>query len=111
MVPNSSEAARGRIVAFLADRLDSDVECQDVSLRLFPELPIEGHGLEIRHKGRRDVPPLISVAHFSAEGSIANLLRKHVTHLTVQGLDIKISGSRNHPSFGVDKGRLLRRRD
>jgi uncharacterized protein involved in outer membrane biogenesis len=79
-IPFSSDVARERIVAVLADRLDSDVELQDVKLRLLPALRVEGVGLKIRHRGRRDVPPLISIAHFTAEGSITNLLRRHVSH-------------------------------
>jgi hypothetical protein len=103
VVPFSSEAARAGIVAFLGDRLDGDVELEDVTLQLFPQLRAEGHGLKIRHRGRRDVPPLISITHFSAEGSIANLLRKHVTHLTVEGLDVEIPPDRNRDA-GADDG-------
>src|SRR5436190_380398 len=72
IVPFSSDIARTRIAAFLAERLDSEVELQDVTLRLLPQLRVEGLGLKIRHKGRRDVPPLISIAHFTAEGNILN---------------------------------------
>jgi hypothetical protein len=96
-VPFSSDVARDRIVAVLADRLDSDVELEEVKLRLLPELRVEGVGLKIRHRGRRDVPPLISIARFTAEGSITNLLRRHVSHLTVEGLDIEIPPDRTRP--------------
>jgi hypothetical protein len=94
-VPFSSDVARTRIEAVLADRLDSDVELQDLKLRLLPQLRVEGFGLKIRHKGRRDVPPLISIAHFTAEGDLSNLLRRHVSRLTVDGLEIQIPPDRN----------------
>jgi hypothetical protein len=101
-IPFSSDVARERIVAVLADRLDSDVELQDVTLRLLPALRVEGVGLKIRHRGRHDVPPLISIAHFTAEGSITNLLRRHVSHLTVDGLDIQIPPDRNRNGADID---------
>jgi len=94
-VPFSSEVARNRVAAVLADHLDSDVELQDLRLRLLPQLRVEGSGLKIRHKGRRDVPPLISIAHFTAEGDLSALLRRHVSRLTVDGLDIEIPPDRN----------------
>ena len=101
-VPFSSEVARARIVAVLAERLDSDVELQDLKLRLFPQLRVEGVGLTIRHKGRRDVPPLISIARFTAEGTLSSLLRKHVSRLTVDGLDIEIPPDRNRDGEAKD---------
>jgi uncharacterized protein involved in outer membrane biogenesis len=95
VVPLSSDTARARVIAVLADRLDSDVDLEDLRLRLFPKLSVEGQGLKIRHKGRRDVPPLISIEQFSVQGSVANLLRKHVSRVTVKGLDIQIPPDRN----------------
>jgi len=38
-----------------------------------------GNGLSVRHKSRRDMPPLISIKRFSAEGSVLTLLRKHIS--------------------------------
>ena len=104
-VPFSSEIARARIVAFLADRLDSDVELEDLKFRLLPQLRVEGIGLKIRHKGRRDVPPLMSIARFTAEGSLSNLLRRHVSRLTLDGLDIEIPPDRNRDGEETDAER------
>ena len=95
VVPFTSEAARRQVVRVLAERLDSEVELQSFRLQVFPTFRAEGDGLTIRHRGRRDVPPLISIAHFAAEGDLATLLRKHVSLLTVQGLDIEIPPDRN----------------
>lgn len=102
VTPFSSETARARVVAVLEDRFDSEVELHDLRLRFLPRLRAEGHGLTIRHKGRRDVPPLISVAHFSAEASISHVLRRHLTLLTVDGLDIEIPPDRNRDSGDSD---------
>ena len=109
-VPFSSEAARRQVVRVLAEHLDSEVELQGFRLRVFPKLRVEGDELTIRHRGRRDVPPLISIAHFAAEGSLATLLRKRVSLLTVQGLDIEIPPDRNRgPTKEEEEGAEHRR--
>src|SRR5438874_5740577 len=90
MVPISSEAARAKVIAALAARLDSEVELDSLSLKVLPQLRAEGAGLAIRHKGRHDVPPLISVRSFAVEGNVLALLRKHVSTVTVEGLAIQI---------------------
>ena len=94
-VPVSSQNAREQFVAALADRLDAEVELQELRVHILPSLRAEGRGLTIRHKGRRDVPPLISVAHFSAESSVINLFRRHISRVDIDGLDIEIPPDRN----------------
>jgi AsmA-like protein len=90
-LPFSSETARRRVIELLAARLDGEVELETLTVRILPRLRAEGHGLVVRYKGRRDVPPLITVRDMSAEGSVmALLLRKHVSTVTLQGLDIQI---------------------
>jgi hypothetical protein len=101
LVPASSEKARERLVAALANRLDAEVELQELRVHTLPSLRAEGRGLTIRHRGRRDVPPLISIAHFSAEGGVMGLLRKHISRVDIEGLDIQIPPDRNHD--GEDK--------
>jgi hypothetical protein len=95
LVPLTSESARVRLIAALSERLEATVELQDLRLRAFPRLQAEGSGLTIRHHGRRDVPPLISIAHFSAEGTLLALARGHVARVTLSGLDIEIPPDRN----------------
>lgn len=100
VVPLTSEAARVRLIEVLSDRLDGEVELRELRLRVFPSLKAEGRGLAIRHRGRRDVPPLISIEGFSADGTVAGLLRRHVARVTLKGLDIEIPPDRNR---GVDQ--------
>jgi hypothetical protein len=90
VVPFRSETARTKVIAALASRLDSEVQLDSLDLRVLPSLRAEGTGLAIRHKGRRDVPPLISIEKFSVEGSVFSLLRRHVSTVTLEGLDIQI---------------------
>ena len=95
LVPFSSENARDRFVAALADRLDAEVELQELRVHILPSLRAEGRGLTIRHRGRDDVPPLIRVARFSAESTVTSLLHRHISRVNIDGLDIEIPPDRN----------------
>jgi hypothetical protein len=94
-LPLSSGTVRDRFVSALADRLDAEVELQELRVHILPSLRAEGRGLTIRHKGRRDVPPLISVAHFSAESGVVDLLHRHISRVDIEGLDVEIPPDRN----------------
>ena len=95
VVPFSSETARRKVVEVLSARLDAEVELAELRFRVVPQFHAEGAGLAIRHRGRRDVPPLISVKRFSADGNVFGLLRGHITRVTVDELDIEIPPDRN----------------
>ena len=100
-VPLSSDTLRHRIVSYLSDKLDSDVELGDLHFRAFPRLRVEGADLRIRKRGLSDYPPLISIRSFHVDASIVGLYRKHVDHVRVDGLDINIA-----PSQARDKIKL-----
>ena len=95
VLPFSSETARRKVIEVLSARLDAEVELSELRFRVLPQFHAEGVGLAIRHRGRRDVPPLISIKQFSAEGNVFGLLRRHITRLTVDELDIEIPPDRN----------------
>ena len=98
VVPFSSETARRKVIEVLSTRLDAEVELTELRFRVLPQFHAEGVGLTIRHRGRRDVPPLISIKRFTAEGSALRLLQRHVTQVTVDELDIEIPPDRNRDS-------------
>jgi hypothetical protein len=56
---------RESIIAGLNDRFKSQVELQSLQGSVFPRPEIVGYGLDLRHNGRRDVAPLISIESFS----------------------------------------------
>jgi AsmA-like C-terminal region len=89
-VPLSSDTLRHRMVKTLSRELNSDVELGDLHLRVFPRMQAEGTGLVIRKRGRTDVPPLISVKAFTVDADLLGLLRKHVSHVQLEGLEIQI---------------------
>ena len=83
---------RQLVVDTLADRLDSEVELQSFSVDTFPAVHITGTGLVIRHRGRRDVPPLVKVDSFTMRGGLIGLLSRprRFRSVSLTGLDINI---------------------
>ena len=96
-IPFTSETLRKRVVETLSDRLDAEVELGDLTLRVLPALHAEGTDLRIRHKGRRDVPPLISIDKFTVDADLLGLWRNHVAHVNLDGLDIQIPPADHNP--------------
>jgi hypothetical protein len=91
LIPISSDTVRTRLVAFLSDKLDSDVQLGALSLRTWPGVHIDGASLVIRQKGRADIPPLIEVRNFSVDANVVDVWRKRVPRVTLSGLTINIS--------------------
>ena len=92
-VPLSSDTLRHRIVVYLSNKLDSDVEIGDLHLKAFPRLRVEGADLRIQRRGFTGYPPLIAIKSFHVDASILGLYRKHVDHVRLDGLDISIPPS------------------
>jgi hypothetical protein len=91
----SSAAAQTRLVAALAEIFDAQVELKEFHLRTVPTFRAEGSGLTVRHRGRQDVPPLISIKLFAVESGYIPLLKGHISRLDVIGLEIQIPPDRN----------------
>jgi hypothetical protein len=83
---------RQLVIDTLADRLDSEVQLETFSVDTFPTVHVTGSNLIIRHKGRKDVPPLVSVASFQLDGGLIGLLSRPRRFRTVSlaGLQINI---------------------
>lgn len=81
-----------KVVEVLAEKFHADVELKEFHVYLFPGVRIEGSGLALRHEGRTDVPPLISIGEFSAEAGILGLIGKpwKVSQVKLKGLLIQI---------------------
>ena len=94
-VPMSQQKARERLIAALEERFEAKVELQELRLQMLPTIRAEGRGLTIRHRGRTDVPPLITIPHFSAESGLTSFLHRHISRVDVEGLDIEIPPDHN----------------
>ncbi|MBI4487282.1 MAG: hypothetical protein HY655_14865 [Acidobacteria bacterium] len=102
-VPFSADSLRRRIVLTLSDRLDSDVTLGELQFRLFPRMRVVGTDLVIRQRDRGNVPPLITIKRFEARADLAGLMRKHVAHVQLEGLDIEIPPNRHHDDDEKEK--------
>jgi hypothetical protein len=76
----------------LSSRFHSDVQIQEFHIALFPRLRLEGAGVSLRHHGRTDVPPLISVHEFTGSANFWSIFSKpwHINQVTLKGLTIQI---------------------
>ena len=88
-IPISSDRLRREMIKTLSERLESQVELASLELHPFPRLRAVGTGLVIRHKRHPEVA-LISIQKFTVNADLGGLLRKHVAHVTLEGLAIQI---------------------
>lgn len=97
-----SPRIHAEVVRALSERLDSQVTLEDLDVRLFPRPHVSGRGLVIRHQGRTDIPPLIVVGAFSGGASWGGALARHLSEVTLEGLEISIPPRRraDMPSLG-----------
>ncbi|MBV8847257.1 MAG: hypothetical protein JO307_30990 [Bryobacterales bacterium] len=84
-----SRFVRAKIIRSLQDDFGSELEIQKIDVRVFPRLQVTGEGLALFYR-RRDLPPLISVARFSAESNLLSALAGHIARARLEGLEIQI---------------------
>jgi hypothetical protein len=95
-VPLSSDSLRHRMIRNLSQRLDADVAIGDLHWRVFPRLHAEGTALTVRKRESGAYPPLITIKSFSVDADLVGLARKHVSHVTLEGLDIEVPPDRDN---------------
>jgi hypothetical protein len=83
---------RKQMIQALKDNYDSDATLEHLQVRLFPSVHADGDGLVLRYRGRKDLPPLMSVKQFTADTSWIGLLRSpaHVDRVRLSGLHIAV---------------------
>jgi hypothetical protein len=89
---------RTRLASAIGDRFGGTVEIRSLSVSVFPRLRLAGNGVVVRHGGRTDVPPLITVKAFSADAGIVGLLRRTIRlrEVRLRGLEVNV------PPGGLD---------
>lgn len=86
-----SETLKERIIVLLTDQLESEVTIETLEGRIFPRVSVTGAGVVIRHKGRTDVPPLITIDAFEIHGSYGDLVQqRRVAEVRLRGLKVNI---------------------
>lgn len=101
--PRLDRWAREETIAFLQDTFDSEVELGDLDVQPGLVFRVRGRGLVLRHKGRRDVPPLIEIASFDVSTTLRHLVRspRRIDFVEVEGLQFNIP-----PRYSQDEARF-----
>lgn len=83
---------RERLVAALNERFESQIDLSSLEVALLPAARVSGTGFKFRHRGRTDVPPLISLDSFEATARMRGLMRSPIELDTVSlhGLNILV---------------------
>lgn len=116
MAKRIEPTVREQAIQYLRKRFDSEVELGRLQVHVLPALPfrlifgrgrgtlarVEGTDLSLRHHGRRDIPPLLSLKHFSFEFDVGALLDtpKTVNRVTLDDLEIQIPPKGERLRFG-----------
>lgn len=98
-VPIRSDTLKERVIALLSEELESEVTIETLEGRVFPRVAVSGTGVVIRHKGRTDVPPLITIEGFEIRGSLRELMQqpRRVGEVRLRGLEVKIPPADDEP--------------
>jgi hypothetical protein len=92
---------RDETLELLHERFQSEVELGSVDVRLVPTLGVTFERLVLRHRGRRDIPPLISIRTLAMEGTLWELWARRLDRIHIDGLDLVIP-----PRRGADMPRV-----
>jgi hypothetical protein len=76
---------RERVLQALNGRFHSQVQIETLQVAIFPTPEISGTGLALRHNGRTDVEPLITVGSFAGRAGLAGLI---ATPLSLSSVDL-----------------------
>ncbi|HEY7059559.1 MAG TPA: hypothetical protein VH458_23650, partial [Vicinamibacterales bacterium] len=103
-----SPVLRKKLVETLEDKLDADVELQNLYASAFPALSITGDGLRVRMKGQTEGAPLIEVSHFEVSAGLSGLFHRprRFQSVRLEGLRITIPPDLDHDDEDQSVGPL-----
>src|SRR5262245_28678456 len=100
---------------YLEKRFDSEVQITDLNVRVRRVSPfsvifrrwhgararVEGKGIILRHRGRRDIPPLFVIKKFAFEVDLGAIFDspKRVQLVTIDGMEVNIPPKGERPKF------------
>jgi hypothetical protein len=99
-VMRATPQVRDRVVDALNERFASQVDLASLNADILPRPGVTGTGLTLRHNGRTDVPPLITIDAFDASAGVMGLARTplHFHTISLEGLQIRV------PVGGLSRG-------
>jgi AsmA-like C-terminal region len=114
---NIDDRTRQWVVRELQQRFNSDVELEQLHVKILPKMGVNGAGLSLRYHNRRDLPPMFHVQQFSFNLGVLGILRapRHIAGIYVENMTITIpprgekqtkppsSGKKTLPTVIVDE--------
>jgi hypothetical protein len=88
---------RPATIQLLERQFNSKVELESMTVSLTPQLSVRAEGITMRHQGRTDVPPLISMRAFTITGGLSELWSRRIDRIHVEGLELVIPPRRPAP--------------
>ena len=101
----SAPRLRDRVVDAINARFESQLSLDSLDPSIFPKPRAAGRMLTLRHNGRTDVPPLITIDSFETSASIAGLMGTpvHLDTVKIGGLTVRMPpGGLNPDKSGGD---------
>jgi hypothetical protein len=92
VAPMLHRVARTRTEDYLRDHFQSSIQFTDFHASVYPRVRVVIEGLVMRHQGRTDIPPLITVSTITLDAGFPNFFspRPEISHITLDGLQINI---------------------
>ena len=89
---NIDDRVRDWVVTRLQQKFQSDVDLQELHVRVLPDLGVTGEELSIRLHNRADLPPMFHVAKFSFDLGWTGILNapRHISGISVENMTITI---------------------
>ena len=90
IAPKLVDAARLRTQDYLSERFESSVQIAAFHLRVFPTIRVEADGIVLRHQGRTDIPPMITIQKASFDANFEGLIGRkvNVNSIRLDGLTV-----------------------
>jgi AsmA-like C-terminal region len=109
---------RTAAIDYLHKRFDSEVKLDSLRIQI-PKLSpvrlllsagrgtlahVEGDNLQLRHRGRKDIPPMLTLKHFAFDLDIGALgdAQRTIRRVAVDGLEIEVPPKGQRPDYGRD---------
>jgi hypothetical protein len=89
-----------RIAAALSHHLQLDVEIGALSMAWRPRPEVQGDHLVFRVPNRPDLPPFITIDHFSMDVGLLSAVRRHVNRVRLEGMTIVVPPKRARGDLG-----------
>jgi hypothetical protein len=100
----AAERVRVRMVEFIEERFNADVQIGQITIALVPKVAIEGRQLTLTRLDSGGVP-FIRLDSFSVAGWPLDLLRRRVSDVTVDGFEVRVErgARRTSPTGGMTR--------